>query len=197
MTILLIAILPALAVLLIAGMTGSRFWTWMAVFAAGAVGVLGQSKYLVLDLAAVAVASWVSLAGINGRPKPAAAPRVPVKAKPSGDHGVAALVALLVVAAAVFVSFAPSTQTPVATQAQPAPAASAVKQMSAVPPAKAPMPVDRQSQKRRSPAESKVKQDQRVANSAPVQRANQLTPLEQCLTIPSEAGMSRCLERLK
>ena len=179
-------------------MTGSRFFTWVAAVAAAAVGVFyGQPLLMILDLAAVAVALRVSLAGINGRPKPAAAPPVPVKAQPSADHGFSTLVGLIVVAAVAFVSFTPATQRPVGTQAQPAPAASAVKQISTVPPAKTQMPLDRQSQKQRSRAESKMTQGQRAANSVPVESANYLTPLEQCLTIPSEAGMVRCLERLK
>ncbi|MBC7618867.1 MAG: hypothetical protein H7293_07745 [Candidatus Saccharibacteria bacterium] len=88
-----IAILPAVAVLLIAGMTGSRFLTWMAAVAGAAVDVFfGQPLLMILDLAAVAVALWVSLAGINGGPKPTISQPALVKAKPPKDNGIATLV---------------------------------------------------------------------------------------------------------
>ena len=196
--IFLIAILPAVAVLLIAGMTGSRFWTWMAAAAAAAVGVFsGQPQFMVVDLGAVAFALWVSLPGLRGKSKPSVEKPAPAKEKPSADHGVAALVGLISVAALAFLFLTPSTQTPVTTKVQPAPAANAVKQMPTVPSPKTQLPVDPQIQKQHQKVESKVTHNPRVVNSVPAQRVNSSTPLEQCLTITSEAGMSRCLERLK
>ena len=198
MTILLIAVMPALAVLLIAGLTGSRFWTWVAAVAAAAVGVLsGQPQFMVVDLVAVALALWMSLAGLRGKSKPSVEKPAPAKEQSSADHGVAALVGLISVAALAFLFLTPFTQTPVTTKVQPAPAANAVKQMPTVPSPKTQLPVDPQIQKQRQKVESKVTQNPRVANSVPAQRVNSLTPLEQCLTIPSEAGMGRCLEGLK
>ena len=195
--IFLIAILPAVAVLLIAGMTGSRFLTWMAAAAAAAVGVFsGQPQFMVVDLGAVAFALLVS-AGLRGKSKPSVEKPAPAKEKPSADHGVAALVGLISVAALAFLFLTPFTQTPVTTKVQPAPAANAVKQMPTVPSPRTQLPVDPQIQKQRQKVESKVTQNPRVANSVPAQRVNSLAPLEQCLTIPSEAGMGRCLEGLK
>lgn len=202
MSIALNAILPALVVPVIAFMTRNSFWTAMSAFAVGTYGAFaGQSKYSILDLSAVAIMWWLSSAILKQGSRTAVAQPAPqpavLKAQPSADHGVATLVGLIVVAAVVFLLFTPYSQPPATKQAPPASATSAVKQMSAVPPAKAPLPVDRQSQMPRPRGESKVTPDNRLAKSVPVERVNSLTPLEQCLTIPSDAGMSRCLERLK
>ena len=198
MSMLMIAIVPAIVVAAVAVVTGSRFWTWMAAAAAAAVGVFsGQPQFMVVDLGAVAFALWVSLPGLRGKSKPSVEKPAPAKEKPSADHGVAALVGLISVAALAFLFLTPSTQTPVTTKVQPAPAANAVKQMPTVPSPKTQLPVDPQIQKQRQKVESKVTQNPRVANAVPAQRVNSLTPLDQCLTIPSEAGMVRCLEGLK
>ena len=195
---LMIAIVPAIVVAAVAVVTGSRFWTWMAAAAAAAVGVFsGQPQFMAVDLVTVALALWMSLAGLRGKSKPSVEKPAPAKEQSSADHGVAALVGLISVAALAFLFLTPSTQTPDTTKVQPAPAANAVKQMPTVPSAKTQMPVDPQSQKQRQKVDSKVTQNPRVANSVTAQRVNPLTPLEQCLTIPSEAGMSRCIERLK
>lgn len=197
MTILLIAILPALAVLVIAGLTGDRFWTWVAAAAAGFFGVVsGQPAFAFLDLGAVALAMWIALLGLKKHPlsvKPQPQPQpqlAPIQEKPSEGLGVSGVLGLFVVAALGFKFFGPATVVPVSTQAQPAAPVTALAPVPKVPPVKALKPVDRMSQKPRQSVKPTSTQDPGTAAIKP-------TPLEQCLSIPSEAGMGRCLERLK
>lgn len=200
MTILLVAILPALAVLLIAGLTGSRFWTWVSAFAASAVGVFtGQPVFMVLDLAAVAFAMWVSLASLKGRSprmeQPAPQP-APVKENTTEGIGPTVLIGLIAVVAIGFKVFSPSPQSPVTKQTQPAPPAPPVKPIPNPQTVKAKTAAERVSQQSPSRVTPTLTQERRPVPPKPVPRPNSSTPLEQCLSIPSEAGMNRCLERV-
>ena len=61
MAIFLIALLPALAVVLVAAVTHSILWTTLAALLAAALGAAtGNPAYTTLDVAAVALAYWLS-----------------------------------------------------------------------------------------------------------------------------------------
>lgn len=62
MTILLIALIPALAVIVTSMMTDSKFWTTIVALVAAAIGVFtGNPIYAFLDFALVAGAYWLAI----------------------------------------------------------------------------------------------------------------------------------------
>lgn len=62
MTVLLIALIPALAVIVTIMMTDSKFWTTIVALVAAAVGVFtGNPIYAFLDFALVAGAYWLAI----------------------------------------------------------------------------------------------------------------------------------------
>lgn len=88
LTVLLIALVPALAVVLIAGTTRSMVWTSLAALVAAGVGVLtGNPAYLVLDVLAVGVLYWLSMRTLH-RAKAAAKPEPDLKQQrsPAATH---------------------------------------------------------------------------------------------------------------
>jgi len=186
MTILLIALIPAVVVFFIAVGTESKVKTAIAALIAAAMGILtGNPAYMVLDVVAVGLAYWLAMTMVWDVSKPVRPPKVaavpapsPVVNKPdSGSLSTVLVMAVLGYFAYLYLSTGsshkPLIQQPPPAMSQPPVAVQrpVIAPQSASPPA-LPEPVKKRAKR-------------------PVKSA-----LQRCLEIKSEDKMTTCLERL-
>jgi len=183
--VLLIALVPAVVVILIAVGTKSKTKTTVVALIVAALGIFtGNPAYTALDVVAVALAYWLAMSFLGNTIKPAeppvvfpTAPPIPnVKESDSGSLSPVAVIAALGVFGYLYLS--PGSHKPPNQQPPPAntqPVVSVSRPYIAPQPASSPLPVVAKKQSKRSPK----------------------SPLQRCMEIRSEDMMAACLERLE
>lgn len=183
MTILLIALVPALGVFVVAAISESKFKTTVAAVVAAAVGVFtGNPAYMALDLLLVIIAYWISMSmldsGSDAKPPSVASKPAPTVGKSYSDMGTTFgfLGGLGVLVYLIFGSG--SSDKPVVQPIMPAaiqsPAATSARPYIPAKSAAMPTPALIKTQPKRPPK----------------------SPLQRCLEIQSEDKMTKCLEGL-
>lgn len=183
MMIFLIALVPALGVLVVAAISKSRVKTTVAALIAAVVGVFtGNPAYTALDLLFVIIAYGISMSMVGGgsgaKPPPVAPETAPAVAKSDSDIGTTLVVlgGLGFLAYVIFGSGSnhePATPSPPTAVAPPPAAKSASSYV---------------------PAMSKPEPPLAVVPTQPKRPPK--SPLQRCLEIKSEEKMARCLEIL-